>query len=215
MGSVTSGIPRDIVSELARLSGATTFVETGTFQGATTRWATGVFEQVHTIELSLDLYDQYHAELEKLPGVHAHQGDSAVVLPQVVSQLDERPTLFWLDGHWSGGETAGESSECPVMQELECIQQRKQDLILIDDARLFLCAPPRPHKPEHWPTIAEITARFDLNEHYVQIINDVIFIVPKTASLNKSLVAYAQSMGDRAIPPPSSVKRLAKRWLGT
>ena len=215
MGSVTSGIPRNIVSELAQLSGAQTFVETGTFQGATTRWATEVFDQVHTIELSSELYDQYHVELERLPGVHTHQGDSAEVLPQVVGQLDERPTLFWLDGHWSGGETAGESSECPIMQELDCIQPRKQDLILIDDARLFLCAPPKPHKPEHWPTIAEITARFDLNDHFVQIIDDVIFIVPNTASLRKALVAHAQAVEDRSTPHHSSVKRLAKRWLRT
>ncbi len=215
MGSVTSGIPRSIVSELAQLSGAKTFVETGTFQGATTRWATEVFDQIHTIELSSTLYEKYHVELERLPGVHTHQGDSSIVLRDVVSQLDEQPTLYWLDGHWSGGETAGESAECPIMQELDSIQQREQDLILIDDARLFLCAPPKPHKPEHWPTIAEIAARFDLNQRFVQIIDDVIFIVPNTESLRRALIRPAQSVGERATPQPTRAKRLAKRWLST
>ena len=58
MGIVTTGIPQEIVIELARLNESTIFVETGTYYGETTRWASNYFEIVHTIERSQNLYDQ-------------------------------------------------------------------------------------------------------------------------------------------------------------
>jgi len=65
--------------------------------------------------------------------------------------------LFWLDAHWSGGDTYGENDECPLMDELKIIfQYRKNYVILIDDARLFMAPPPKPHKIENWPSIKEI-----------------------------------------------------------
>ncbi|MEM8732804.1 MAG: hypothetical protein AAGG44_01185 [Planctomycetota bacterium] len=215
MGLNTSGIPREIVARLAGVSGAKTFVETGTFQGATTRWAAGVFAEVHTIELARGLFDEYSPELARIEGVHPHFGDSATKLPEIVSSLGDEPSLFWLDGHWSGGETAGEQAECPIIPELECLTQRPRDLILIDDARFFLCAPPRPHKPSHWPTIAEIV-RTCPGDRFVQVIDDVIFIVPDNIEVRSCLVEYAQ---ERAAFAHSVVRkpylhRIANRLLG-
>ncbi len=214
MGSVTSGIPQTIVGKLAELSKASTFVETGTFRGATTRWASSRFDEVHTIELSPELYAEHHAELQQIDGVHCYQGDSAEVLPTIVAGLTDRPAVFWLDGHWSGGETAGEESECPVMSELECLSGRPHDLILIDDARLFLCAPPAPHRPEQWPTIHEICSCFDLQATFVQVIDDVIFIIPNQKPLRNALIEYARNTQSPTILRPPAFQRLAKRWLG-
>ena len=42
------------------------------------------------------------------------QGDSTDVLPEVVEKMDE-PTLFWLDGHYSGGITASGEQETPIV----------------------------------------------------------------------------------------------------
>ena len=225
MGLVTSGIPRDIVQQLSRLSGAEVFVETGTFQGATTRWAAEVFPTVHTIELSPQLYNQYHYELEKLPGVHTYLGDSAEVLPEIVAQLSAAPALFWLDGHWSGNETAGQEQECPLLKELQCLRDRAQDLILIDDARLFLCAPPRPHKPEQWPTIAEVVNVFDQTRRFIQIVDDVVFMVPDQTPMKTALIDYAQTRAGqpqegikgpkRLAPAGHNLKRLARKLLGS
>ncbi|MEC8556251.1 MAG: hypothetical protein VXZ82_14675 [Planctomycetota bacterium] len=124
MGIVNHGIPREIVVQLAHLADATTFVETGTFQGNTIRWAAEIFESVHTIELAKVLYDSYHEDLEKIPGVKPHFGDSAEVMPEIVLTLSGEAALFWLDGHWSGGDTAGEEQECPIMDELLCLKDR-------------------------------------------------------------------------------------------
>ena len=41
-------------------------------------------------------------------------------VPELVRQLDG-PALFWLDGHYSGGDTAKGELDTPVSAELESI----------------------------------------------------------------------------------------------
>ncbi|MEM7478871.1 MAG: hypothetical protein AAF483_28125, partial [Planctomycetota bacterium] len=162
--------------------------------------------------LAKEIYETYHHELASIPGVHPHFGDSAKLLPEIVAGLDDAPALFWLDGHWSGGETAGEGQECPVVDELNCLKHRQQDLILIDDARMFLSAPPLPHQPEQWPTIAEI-AYLVGEDRFVQVIDDVIFIVGQNAQIKDALIGYAQAQAEAAIQSTKVPKltRLARK----
>ncbi|MDD8018876.1 MAG: hypothetical protein PHP42_10925 [Bacteroidota bacterium] len=199
MGIVTLGPSSDILLKLAKLNGATVFVETGTFRGETTRWASKYFDTVFTIERAESIYNLHSAELSKLKGVKPLLGDSRTVLPKVVAEIKDRKSIFWLDGHWSGGETAGADDECPVLNELAILSGRKNDIILIDDARLFLSAPPQPHKPAEWPTIVEIIDAMSEREArpFIQIIDDIIFIIPDKEPLKSILVKYAQ---ERSIP---------------
>jgi hypothetical protein len=194
MGIVTPGIPQQIVIDLARLNGSTVFVETGTFYGGTTRWAANHFEIVHTIERAESLYNLHSRELSQIKGVKPHLGDSRNVLPQIVKDIRGQRAVYWLDGHWSGGETAGEFDECPLLDELACLANCTQDIILIDDARLFLCAPPLPHNPSQWATISEIFNVLPLSakKSFVQIVDDVIFIIPDEDALRNCLVEYSQ-----------------------
>ncbi len=173
MGIVTSGIPSEITLELAKLNNATVFVETGTFQGETTRWAANHFDSVFTIERAESIY---RSQKEKL------------------ASLAARKAVFWLDGHWSGGETAGADDECPLLGELACLSGRIGDIVLIDDARLFLCAPPHPHKASEWPTISDVVEALlrSHNRPYIQVIDDVIFAIPNEAPLKNCLINYAQ-----------------------
>jgi hypothetical protein len=70
-------------------------------------------------------------------------GDSREELGPIIEREDN--ILFWLDAHWSGGETYGESDQCPLIKELEVIfrySKEKNFAILIDDVRLFLAPPP-------------------------------------------------------------------------
>ena len=147
-----------------------------------------------TIELSEILFDRHGGKLAEIDNVTPHQGDSREILPEIIRAHPDQRCLFWLDGHWSGGETAGEDDECPLLGELACLSERRNDIILIDDARLFLCAPPRPHKPSQWPTISEvITFLIESGDRrFVQIVDDVIFIVPDQGNLRECLVEYAQ-----------------------
>src|SRR5262249_42701322 len=133
-----------------------TFVETGTHYGETAAWAAGEFDRVVTIEAAPHLHDHALASCGHLKNVEFLLGDSREVLPGVVAELTA-PAIFWLDGHFCGGQTAGAESECPLLHELGAIRTSSLDhTILIDDARLFLCAPPRPHKSEDWPSIDEV-----------------------------------------------------------
>lgn len=194
MGTVTMGPPKDIVLELARLCGATVFVETGTFRGTTADWASNHFERVYTIERDEGLFRLYSRNLPRLSGVTPLLGDSRVVLPTLLPELADRRTIFWLDGHWSGGDTAGADDECPLIGELANLYTRQEDIILIDDARLFLSAPPPPHNPNAWPNIADIVHALDRRDDrtLIQIIDDVIFAVPNKKPLTVALVNYAQ-----------------------
>jgi hypothetical protein len=194
MGMIQLGAPFEIILELAKISKATTFIETGTYHGSSSRWAAQHFKSVVTMELSPALYQQHHEELRALGNVEPLRGDSKILLPQVISRLGGAPAVFWLDGHWSSGETAGEEDECPLLGELEALVQRRGDIILIDDARLFLSTPPAPYRPDKWPTITEISRLLthQAEQPFVQIIDDVIFVVPAHPELKKCLIDYGR-----------------------
>lgn len=126
---------------LRRFSGnIRNFVETGTYLGETTAAMSQVFDCVHTIEIDKQLYERACTRFSTHSNIFCHHGDSAHVLPRILPQLIG-PTLFWLDGHYSGPRT-GRSSEydSPILAELELLFARNivDDIILIDDARMFV-----------------------------------------------------------------------------
>lgn len=129
---------RQYLSELAsRSEVVSTFVETGTYFGKTTQQLAKVCDQVITVEIDQVLYERAVDLFRDDNRVTVLQGDSADVLPKVLAELD-RPALFWLDGHFSGGVTGG-PKEPPILSELEALLQHpiKDHIIVIDDARLF------------------------------------------------------------------------------
>jgi hypothetical protein len=84
------------------------------------------------------------------------------MLPLILDHVQE-PALIWLDAHWSRdlGYGRPEFGECPVLAEIEAITCHGLDhVVLIDDARYFVNPPPKPHKPDQWPTFDEIAETF-------------------------------------------------------
>jgi hypothetical protein len=58
-------------------------------------------------------------------------------MPEIVGQL-HCPSLFWLDGHYSGGVTARGGLGAPVVRELVAsFASKRRRILLFDDARLF------------------------------------------------------------------------------
>ena len=113
------------------------FVETGTYLGQTTNIAKNMFERVHTIEIA----EHYYRDAKSLffeTNVTCHLGDSSVLLEDICKTLD-KPTCFWLDGHWSQGNTGKGIKNVPLYEELELIMKycSQKCVILIDDCRLF------------------------------------------------------------------------------
>lgn len=192
---VDFGVPEKIVLALAEAQDCSVFVEAGTYEGKTARWAAQHFSQVYTIENSPELYERYAAALCALPSVQALYGDSRDRLPTVLLEIGQKRAIHWLDSHWFGGETGGgEHDQCPLLEELIILGDREQDIILIDDARLFLAAPPMPHRPERWPSILDVMAVLLAKGRrpFVQVVDDVIFVVPDEPKLREILTRYAK-----------------------
>jgi hypothetical protein len=125
-------------------------VETGTYVGDMVYALRDVFSEIHSIELDEVLYRSAVSRLAGLPHVCLTLGDSVQVLPGIVAAL-QRPCLFWLDAHYSGGTTARGELETSVAQELQCILRdcRVRHAILIDDAREFTGS-------RNYPTLDEV-----------------------------------------------------------
>lgn len=174
-------LPVQLVMELRATYGLKLFVETGTGPlGHTAGFCSQYFDRVFTIEINPGMYCRAKHALAGRPNVEPLFGQSTYVLPLVLPRLD-KPTLWWLDAHWSGCGTPRLARECPLLEELTMIGGlRGTDVILIDDARLFKNPPPGNHHAEEWPTFEEIRAllgRWD-EPPDVAVVGDVIVIVP-------------------------------------
>lgn len=129
---------RGMLNEYANTFGLKYFVETGTFQGDTVEAMRRRFDKVFSIELAEHFFQKARQRFAGVPNVDLRQGDSGTVMGQIVPMLNQ-PTLFWLDGHYSGGDTAKGELACPVWGELEAIfgGMNQPFVVLIDDARCF------------------------------------------------------------------------------
>jgi hypothetical protein len=160
-------------------------VETGTFQGDTVAEVATLFDEIHTVELSEELYQQAQARFADQQHIHVYQGDSPQFLSEIRGRFSGQGVLYWLDAHWCVAEgTAGQISQCPLLQELAALGQiDTQTTLLIDDARLYLCPPPDPHEVSQWPSWQEIiTALQQLSsQHETMVVNDVIAYYPAAA----------------------------------
>ncbi len=114
------------------------FIETGTYYGGSIVAVNHLFKKIYSIELSKELFLLAVDKFKHNKKIFIIHGDSALELPKILNDIHE-PVLFWLDGHYSGGETALGDKETPIMEELQIIFSRNnsKDVILIDDAREF------------------------------------------------------------------------------
>ena len=175
MGLINFGVPQKETEFLKKSLGLDVFVEGGTFKGGTAKKMSETFRRVYTIEKSDVMFDIAKENLKDVSNVTMLKGDTREHLTQILENNDN--ILFWLDAHWSGGDTYGEEDECPLIEELEIIfdYPGKNYIILIDDARLFLAPPPYPHKIENWPSLKKIMNVLPVNKE-VTVFEDVIYI---------------------------------------
>jgi hypothetical protein len=175
-------VPRNLVAELQSKLQLPRAVETGTWHGEGARRLASVFPEVVTIELSPDLYAEARDAFATHPRVRALHGRSPAVLAEIV---DGTATLYWLDAHWSYGDTAGKQDQCPLLEEIAAIAggATPSDCVLIDDARYFLATPERQLDSAQWPTIWEVFAalRTVWPAHQVTIAHDIVVAVPEQA----------------------------------
>ncbi len=114
-------------------------VETGTGYGHTAIGLSYHFSKVITVELVQKLFE-YAAKKGKGHGnIDFRYGDSVTLLPQILHSVGDEPILFYLDAHYSGGESETLGAKPTVLEELKIINRLRNnyDMIVIDDCKYF------------------------------------------------------------------------------
>jgi hypothetical protein len=114
------------------------FIETGTYLGDTINNMLPYFDKLYSIELSPHYTEISKNRFKNNNNVSIITGDSSEVLNSL-SKLVKESVFFWLDGHWSGGNTARGKKDCPLIEELNEIMTnfKSKCVVAIDDIRLF------------------------------------------------------------------------------
>lgn len=115
------------------------FVETGSYMGDGISNAINAgFQEIISIELSDRYYHLCKNKFQKHSNIRIYHGDSHEVLPDIIYDIN-MPITFWLDGHYSCGDTALGKYWAPLMQELDIIKKHKINThtIMIDDMRCW------------------------------------------------------------------------------
>lgn len=149
-------------------------VETGTYHGDMIQALKADFASIYSIELGHELAEKARARFADDPHVTIIEGDSGTELGRLVPCL-EGPALFWLDGHYSAGETARGAKDSPILEELSHILSARISghVIAIDDARCF-------GVDKDYPSIGQLTSFVQQRNPGLQITlrDDAIFVLP-------------------------------------
>ncbi len=131
---------RLVVQDYAKRNDCVQLIETGTYLGGMVEAQLNKFDNIASIELSNELFQKAVQKFKGIESVHLYCGDSGNLIGEVIEKENAfEKTLFWLDGHYSGGETACGEDESPIMKELGSISKKcRNGVILIDDARCFV-----------------------------------------------------------------------------
>ncbi len=146
-----------------------TLIETGTYHGSTVAGCLRHFERIYTIELDDVLYEAARDRFSNEPTVTVIHGDSYTELSRLASEVTG-PALFWLDAHYSSGDTAKGAYDPPLPWELRAIVDRAQpDVVLIDDARLMGVSPGYPTLDQIHNLVDERASNFEVRHDIIRI----------------------------------------------
>ncbi len=113
------------------------FIETGTLNGNTIFAVEPLFDKLYTIEFS-EKYYYSTKERYKDHKIDFILGDSSVVFESLLPKITDK-CIFFLDSHWSSGDTGRSTKDCPLEEEITQINNllKNDAIIIIDDFRLF------------------------------------------------------------------------------
>ena len=144
MSNLTKQLIKEIFQEFSeKEENFLTLVETGTHLGKTCINLHDVFKRIYTMEISEKYFHLSCLNFQRLgiKNVDAFLGDSSKILPQLLQILNEN-LFFWLDGHWSMGDTGRGEKDSPLLEEIQsiveyCKNKKTKSIIVIDDVRIF------------------------------------------------------------------------------
>jgi hypothetical protein len=107
----------------------------GHYLGGTVEPVRGAFRRIYSIELGDTLHARARARFAAFPHITLLHGDSGELLPGLLSRIAD-PSLFWLDGHFSGGQTAKGRLSTPIVAEMQAVLAHpiNAPVILVDGA---------------------------------------------------------------------------------
>lgn len=116
------------------------WVETGTHLGHTTRYLSTISEAVFSIEPSPNFSGMAKQRFARNKAIRIIEGTSESEFERVISTSSGKVN-FWLDGHYSGGDTFQDSVDTPVRYELDLIASYANNFdaiaVFVDDFRCF------------------------------------------------------------------------------
>ena len=126
MGLVSHPVRLDTLVENYNLKN---FVETGTGDGSSMDIVTqsGLFDNLYGVELDEDWCEK---AVKRFPNAKMYQGYTKDEMYKVLDDLDDKPTLFWLDAH---------ENNSPYKMEIEAILKhpKKNHTIIVDDIEVY------------------------------------------------------------------------------
>lgn len=173
-GSVDHEIKMYYLARTALKYGLRTFVESGTCYGEAVEAMLPYVDHVYTVEAWEHGFNFSTNRFIEDSRVEVIFGDSGKEFPAILEKVG--PSLFWLDAHYSGDETARLDLDTPIAAELQAIAavDHSKHAIVIDDARGF-------GEWKDYPTIAWMeeycNTAFPNHDFFTE--GDEIFVVPR------------------------------------
>lgn len=137
------------------------FVESGTGDGSSMDKVllTEVVDDSYGVELDDGLYEKLEKKYNSLDYVHLYNGYTEDRFTDVLNDLGDTPTLFWLDAHFPGADYGDASygaeedidKRLPMEKELRVMKDNRdlsKDIIFMDDLRIYV---DRPFVAGSWP----------------------------------------------------------------
>ena len=177
-------LEKEIAKKLLEEENIKVFVETGTCKGETIFSMEELFDKLYTVELGKKFYDDLVDNYKGLK-INFYNGRSQDKLPVILKNIDEK-VLFFLDAHYSGGDTYGSVYEVPLLDELKIIMDwGKECVVIIDDCRIF---------GTYWLSVKD--------EQIDEVVKDRVvkkYYLPSELDQNDRMVLFIKGDGD--IPP--------------
>lgn len=164
-----------MIDRVRRATGSRTFVETGTYLGGTAFRCSRVFERVYTIELDAAIAARARLNLASRSNVQLIEGDAIRELRTLLERGNLRNAVIFLDGHFSGGETALGDAPEPAVDAVELLGKHRDRIggVIVDDFRTFGTEPGTPAKSQ---LIASIEKHLPHPEFTLAVQNDQVVV---------------------------------------